>query len=788
MHAQQTVRWVGYGLDGVTLGSDIANDCSEIATPCATVAYAVTQSFDNDIGNYKPKTSRGTLVCFFFLFYFFSLFFFLSYLSSQKHAAVVVRSGQYAFPGADWLPESFGTLSQITITGEARGLWGFFFVLTVCSFIILRTQGQTIFDGGGGVKPGRLLDWSSGFTTGSGCRVTIAKFVFRNVRLSDSLIRISGNNHESLKFSECSFSDVTAQSTNGGSVIRVLGNTKISLSVSDCVFERCKSGSSADGGAILWGPVGLAAALVVDSPSGLSAFTGCSGKSGGAIALRSEWGVQVSIFDTTFTGCAALESGGAISTLSPTVGSPSNSALLFGCSFVDNQQGTVGAATVSDGRNFGGGAIAATQGRMLVRGASPGHRCVFSGNFLSKSPAAVSVFGTALLQGGGSAVLASATAGDGDGALTGLELTSCEMIDNKGQVINMVGSALYVASQAADTDVPLMSLKPSLSSMTFLNNDAVNGPSGLHYMVPSTVAPTLLGSGSVAGSVFSSAPPLYDISVSGGVVMGSAVSVGRLTIGANSTVFVGGTLLIQPPDATNAVFMGAGAILSNQGTLLMQENVQISASTSAAASLVSSGTLSIVKQTTVLPPVSLSLLQEASAPLTKFVVRSDSDAARLTVGSPVPLIGNIDVTLASSYAAVTPPVIITLLSSTALSGTFVANTCQGASGAAECSFVYTPTEVQMTVAKLCEGCLEVTPSPNGTGSGSRDGEPNIGAIVGGVVGGIALIAIVVMVVFFLIVRKRVENDPTLKPVDVSHNPAFGLDPEELSPVGEKSRV
>jgi hypothetical protein len=111
----------------------------------------------------------------------------------------------------------------------------------------------------------------------------------------------------------------------------------VALTFSDCTFAQChtvNAGLSGDGavacllertvlsldlvagGAILWGPVAAAASLTINGQFSQSIFSLCSARRGGAVMLSGQWGAQVAISDTSFTNCSALESGGALSTLS----------------------------------------------------------------------------------------------------------------------------------------------------------------------------------------------------------------------------------------------------------------------------------------------------------------------------------------------------------------------------------------------------------------------------------------------------------------------------------------
>ncbi len=116
---------------------------------------------------------------------------------------------------------------------------------------------------------------------------------------------------------------------------------------------------------------------------------------------------------------------------------------------------------------------------------------------------------------GGSAVRVSATSADGDrlgshhsslasyrvfdrpfifthihklsAALIKFDIVSCAFRGNTGQVGAMVGAAVLLVGTGA-TEVAAMAAKPSLDSVSFIENVAQTGASGFHYEVADATA------------------------------------------------------------------------------------------------------------------------------------------------------------------------------------------------------------------------------------------------------------------------------------------------------------
>lgn len=166
---------------------------------------------------------------------------------------------------------------------------------------------------------------------------------------------------------------------------------------------------------------------------------------------------------------------------------------MFGCSFVSNTQGVVGGTSVAAASNFGGGALAISQGSVSIRGSSPGNLCQFISNSLQAGlPALASP-----VPGGGSAIRVTALNADGT-ALCSLEWVSlsstgdsapliqfdvqqCSFVSNNGQVAGMLSAAVVFLGTGA-TEVSDMPVKPSLQSVLWFENTAIAGSaSGLYY-------------------------------------------------------------------------------------------------------------------------------------------------------------------------------------------------------------------------------------------------------------------------------------------------------------------
>ena len=647
-------------------------NCTAFAAPCASLNYAAAQAASGD--------------------------------------TVTVFGGTYSVPVA---PNNL--LELVSIQGKTLTIQGV-------------TKGECIFMSAATTS---LLQWDS-VNTWVATHLTISQLNFKQGRTHSGkpFVGLTASDNlqtaafGSLTFIETSFEQIQVNNTEPG-LIRVAQNAEVDLTLTNCVFDTIRPRTAGGaGGALVWGPVAPGAQLSIsaprttaDSPTGV--FRKCLGRNGGAIALLGTWGRQVQISNVLFEENSADSAGGALSTLSTTEqGNPANQLRLFGCTFRNNIQGT---GNTVDATNYGGGALAFSQGQIEISGNPSTDPCLFAGNTFQRQAT------TASPSRGGSAIRVTTTT-----ALATFNVTDCIFSANSATLLNSIGAPIFFHGSLAH--LTAMTTKPTLVRTTFLDNVVVtsdSSASGLQFIITDdTVSPTSANACIVEACTFSSAnAERYDVIFTGAVVIsGPLTSLGRIKALTNGKLIVlqGAQLTLQPPSPTMAVM---GASLDNEigGTLLISESAQLS------GTVVNNGILQISRSVTALAPLVL-----GSTSSLRFGVRSATDFGRLTIGSALPLslAGGI---VGVSEGGFTPTAavemdVIDATDGGAVSGSFSSSSCLGLPGS--CS-----------VAVTSEGKVVFT-------SGGDEGGAPIGAIVGGVVGGVLGLALLVIIIALIVRSKK----------------------------------
>ena len=592
------------------------------------------------------------------------------------------------------------------------------------------TKGQVVFRGQNGGSS--LLDWTSS-PIWSPASLSLQNLLFENgqsVSQSNFLnLQGAGSNpgFGSLSFRDCLFRNIRVNNPSRGGLLSFSADVLVDLTLTDTAFIGIAPVTSGGlGSAIVWGPVAVGSSFKIRGPTTTVAnptalFRGCRSQRGGAISLQGDWGQQVDIQDTTFDANVADEAGGALSTISSLASSGNNSLSMFACRFTGNLQGTQ--QTANDGVNLGGGALALSQGSIVISSSGPSSTrpCVFSNNG----------FGTtafsALATRGGTAIRVTAASLDGDTQpIKSLIISNCQFTGNQATMLLTNGSPLFVTGGANEFSTAM----PVFSGNSFIGN-AVLDPSlsagGIFYNIPDSRSAT------ISASTLSSTGTVYDVILaSGSMIFAGNNTIGRISansVGSSLSVPSGAKLSLIPPSRTDSLLLGSGVTLTNQGTIEFAEVSEINGSS---GSVVSPGTLYISRNVTSTTPIALS-----SSSTLKFGVRSATDFGVLTmVGTGLAVNGAL---LVMSEGGYTPPegLPFIVVRASPLSGSFVSSTCPSGSS---CSVSVSNSGV--TVAN--------TPSTTPPSSSSD----NTGAIVGGVIGGVVALALILLLVLCCVQRKR----------------------------------
>jgi hypothetical protein len=529
----------------------------------------------------------------------------------------------------------------------------------------------------------------------------------------------------SLTFKDCTFQNIRVSNTIRGGLISVSAQADVALTFIDSAFLNIAPLVAGGlGSAIVWGPVAATSSFKIRGPTTTAAnptalFQNCRSKRGGAISLQGIWGQLVDIQDTTFKQNVADEAGGALSTISSLPSSASNALSLFGCVFISNVQGS--AQTASDSVNLGGGALALSQGSVTISGNGPSSTtpCSFSGNGFGTTAF------TALASRGGTAIRVTAMSVDQDAApITALQVSNCAFSNNQATMLFTNGSPLFVIGDGSEFATSM----PVFANNSFIGNGVLDpsiSAGGIFYQ-NNDVRPAQLQS-----SILSSTGAVYDLIVaSGSMVFGpsGATNIGRINAGPSVrlTIQSNSNVTLIPPLQTNSVFLGNGASLSNEGTLIFAENSEVNGPT---ATMTSSGTMIVSRNVTMTTPLTLT-----STSVLIFLVRSSTDYGVLTiVNGPIVVDGQLVITGEGSYVPSATDQ-FTVVRAGSVTGSFASSLCPSGSA---CTLVSTATGV---------AAVNTAPPPTST--------TNVGAIVGGVIGGIVVLALIVLLIVFLFHRKR----------------------------------